>query len=894
MINLYCHAHSLCIVGKDFNLRCICNPGYIGSGEECVPLNPCTLPEFGGCHRQAVCLMTGPGQNNCTCRPGWSGDGTYCYPATSCDHHGNCHKDAQCLETTPGENICLCNAGYHGNGTYCVLTDMCTDKNGGCHSKAVCTATGPGRVNCSCLANQGYMGSGYNCYGNLITQVEDHPQLTLLSSALKQVIKRDYAWILNDNFTVFAPTDNAFKEFGKSIGNKHWLTADTVMELIAYHFVMNSSTLAKLYPIAQYMGKISTMVDGFYLHLDKNGTEQYIVSSGLGITANILEADIVAQNGYINIIDRVLEPYAPTNPDDYPDLTEFLDNNPQYSIFGQWLKEKNMMTLLEDKLKEYTLFVPTNEAIKREMNMTVTTDWLKYYIISAIYETVSLTDGESLRTLLGIDHQLVFHAYTFKNTTINSVPIIQPDVWTFGGIVQGIDGLLHPVLHICNEIVKVIQYGKCVPCGAIPPCPDGYFPYEGHMTDKAKVCEYTTKSSLGSAALEKKSGCQGLCVKEKMILGCCKGYFGKDCQECPGGPETPCGGHGSCSDKINGTGQCTCHAQFQGSNCDSCIQGWTGPGCDIDMSSCQYMNGGCHRNALCLQHPSGTKICKCKGGLRGDGYNCTGPCDEDNGGCNRRAVCNFNPGEGVTCQCHQGFVGDGKDQCNADIFSTLALRNDSQTFFKNLNRLLPNDLLTKLQSINGTQFTVFLPVKNAKIADKMSVLEQIVEVPTVIRLAPPTGGDNVVATVTSLAKHNLTVVYDQNSAQYYVNGIPILQKNLPCTNGIIHLVAAPFTLLKPGKLSSTPLGAIVGPIVSAVIIATIAVVVYILYRRAHDGYWELFQKLLPDKKSSGPNVSRQSSVQSKEGEDEEEIRSGLPASGSNFENPLFRSDMLES
>lgn len=41
---------------------CVCQPGWTGTGKECVEINPCLLPSKGGCHSNATCLYVGPGQ----------------------------------------------------------------------------------------------------------------------------------------------------------------------------------------------------------------------------------------------------------------------------------------------------------------------------------------------------------------------------------------------------------------------------------------------------------------------------------------------------------------------------------------------------------------------------------------------------------------------------------------------------------------------------------------------------------------------------------------------------------------------------------------------------------------------------------------------------------------
>ena len=56
---------------------------------------------------------------------------------------------------------------------------------------------------------------------------------------------------------------------------------------------------------------------------------------------------------------------------------------------------------------------------------------------------------------------------------------------------------------------------------------------------------------------------------------CLPAYHGPNCaQECPGGPCSPCSGHGMCSDGRSGSGLCACDAQWQGWACQECAFGW--------------------------------------------------------------------------------------------------------------------------------------------------------------------------------------------------------------------------------------------------------------------------------------------------------------------------------
>ncbi|KAF5926521.1 hypothetical protein HPG69_001149, partial [Diceros bicornis minor] len=61
---------------------------------------------------------------------------------------------------------------------------------------------------------------------------------------------------------------------------------------------------------------------------------------------------------------------------------------------------------------------------------------------------------------------------------------------------------------------------------------------------------------------------------------CCAGFFGPQCQPCPGKAENVCFGNGICLDGMNGTGVCECGEGFRGTACETCAEGKYGIHCD--------------------------------------------------------------------------------------------------------------------------------------------------------------------------------------------------------------------------------------------------------------------------------------------------------------------------
>ncbi|XP_012892804.1 PREDICTED: stabilin-1-like, partial [Dipodomys ordii] len=82
--------------------------------------------------------------------------------------------------------------------------------------------------------------------------------------------------------------------------------------------------------------------------------------------------------------------------------------------------------------------------------------------------------------------------------------------------------------------------GSCVDCQALntSTCP----PNSVKLDIFPKECVYT-HDPTGLNVLRK--GCAHYCNQTIMKPGCCKGFFGPDCTQCPGGFSNPCYGKGN-------------------------------------------------------------------------------------------------------------------------------------------------------------------------------------------------------------------------------------------------------------------------------------------------------------------------------------------------------------
>ena len=107
-----------------------------------------------------------------------------------------------------------------------------------------------------------------------------------------------------DQFTVFAPTDDAFKALYKvlNIDEISDLPAELVLDVLFYHVTEGRRAANSVVPPAR-LRKITTLL-GEYFSVSKEGKIYAI-----GNEANIVAPNISASNGIIHVIDAVILPF---------------------------------------------------------------------------------------------------------------------------------------------------------------------------------------------------------------------------------------------------------------------------------------------------------------------------------------------------------------------------------------------------------------------------------------------------------------------------------------------------------------------------------------------------------------------------------------------------------
>ncbi|KAM9334912.1 stabilin-2 [Symphorus nematophorus] len=689
-------------------LVCQCVAGFQKSGDQCVSINPCLAQP---CHVHASCVHTGPNKHLCACNEGYTGDGRVCMAIEPCQNKlGGCAAEsARCIYDGPGKSHCECLPGFEHlvNGS-CSLKDACRPES--CHKNANCTTMGPGTVQCTCL--QGYLGNGKFCYGNIMQRLNDlntEPGGTWsnqLSNAI--ALFGSLSWPLQNlgPFTLFVPINKGFR--GTSVRT---LTAD----------VSKAKYLCKMHLVAGVM-PFDTLkkIDIFYTLTGKSAetdtsegdTQTKIRIHGSRKKGVIIQSDVLASNGMIHIINKLMDSVSPTvESDTQQNLMKIISDYGKFDKFTSLLEKANLASVL-DLPGPITVFAPSSSAftampeghleyLSSTEGHSKLVELLRNHIVpSTALEVYNLVS--SPRIVTNANQVLTINVTESGQILVNGAAVLEAAVEAKNGRLYVVDGVLtppsiEPVLPSRCDIVetsKLIQ-GECVSCSKSNQCSSGVF-----TGTSLFGCVYTHLSISSPVVKIPVRGCSPLCNTTVTTPACCKGFYSPDCHPCPGGFKTPCSGHGQCQDGLAGNGSCICDVNFGGSRCqfcstsnkygpncdrtcpcihgqcdnrpdsngrcklDSCQMGYTGLFCERRTAPCGINAQFCHAHAEC-DFSEGTPRCVCKPGYQGDGITCveSDPCAPPHrGGCSLNAKCIKTGPSSHSCQCLIGWREDG-DEC---------------------------------------------------------------------------------------------------------------------------------------------------------------------------------------------------------------------------------------
>ena len=247
-------------------------------------------------------------------------------------------------------------------------------------------------------------------------------------------------------FTVFAPTDDAFALLGDDTIQALLDDTDTLSNILLYHVLadinVDSATAISL------AGTSVTAANGDELQLSLRDNELFINDS------RVIIADVATSNGTIHVIDAVLLPPQKAETAEPTDnIVETAINNGNFKLLQAALRVTGLDSVLADESKVFTVFAPTDDAFKALGKQTLISvfsdrdtlrDILLYHVLSDIdvdSETaISLADSSVTATNGGQLNISLRGDALF----INDSQVIIPDVVATNGRIHVIDAVLIP------------------------------------------------------------------------------------------------------------------------------------------------------------------------------------------------------------------------------------------------------------------------------------------------------------------------------------------------------------------------------------------------------------------------------------------------------------------
>ena len=210
-----------------------------------------------------------------------------------------------------------------------------------------------------------------------------------------------------------------------------------------------------------------------------NGADVTVTINDDGIFINdaqVLVADIIADNGVVHVIDAVLLP--PTEPEPYT-VVDVIVNSDVHNLLEAAVGAAGLGEALSGD-GPFTVFAPTDDAfiaLAAALDATAEdllaldglADILLYHVVGAQVLSTDLTDGATATTLNGADVEVSFDCE--GNIFINDAQVTVADIVTDNGVVHVIDAVLLPPTpenacadgDCCGEgTVWDAELGQCV------------------------------------------------------------------------------------------------------------------------------------------------------------------------------------------------------------------------------------------------------------------------------------------------------------------------------------------------------------------------------------------------------------------------------------------------
>lgn len=191
---------------------------------------------------------------------------------------------------------------------------------------------------------------------SIVTIAQGNTSLTTLVSALTMFPDLVQALSNDGDYTVFAPTNEAFAALLQATGQSSLddIPEDVIERLLKYHVIAGSALMSTDLSDGQMASTLLSADDEITVSI--NGSSVFINS------AEVATANVEASNGVIHIIDAVLVPELESSI--VNTILEPAYFNKNFSTLTAAVVKAGLVETLADPNAEFTLFAPDNAAFE--------------------------------------------------------------------------------------------------------------------------------------------------------------------------------------------------------------------------------------------------------------------------------------------------------------------------------------------------------------------------------------------------------------------------------------------------------------------------------------------------------------------------------------------------
>jgi len=234
------------------------------------------------------------------------------------------------------------------------------------------------------------------------------------------------------NFTVFAPTDQAFTDAlaALNLTKEQLLDKPDLAEILKYHVLVGRVMSTDLQP-----EQTPATAQGANVAITKGEKVKFA-------DAEVIQADVEASNGVVHVIDKVVLP---------PTIVDIAKGSADHTVLVEAVVKANLVDTLSGT-GPFTVFAPTNKAFTdalAALNLTKEqlldkgdlADILKYHVLNGKIMSKDLKATQSPGTVQGAEVTITKDGsiVKFANATVNPADIVASN-----GIIHVIDKVVLP------------------------------------------------------------------------------------------------------------------------------------------------------------------------------------------------------------------------------------------------------------------------------------------------------------------------------------------------------------------------------------------------------------------------------------------------------------------